>query len=417
MDKLKNKVFWVIFLILTVFTTSVLGFYNAQIYNRERTDVRRIISQVEKFDGKNEQFENSPPANSDNMPEPFENDSFEKRDMKNIRFMDNTIYTVYLNDDKSISDIINHSSNDITDDDIEEIAEIIIAENKESKIGNLYFTKYSYSICNNTLTIRDNSDVNSNLLLTLIISIGILLVLELLILFISTRITNWIIKPVQESFDKQKQFIADASHELKTPLAVIMASSDALESNPDEKKWLENIKSESDRMNKLISDLLDLAKSDAFDDKSEFALGNLSKTIEKSVLTFEGIMFEKGIALEDYIEENIELEMNEYKIRQLVSILIDNAIKHSESGATIRVSLKKEKDIVFTVSNEGEGIPAGEEEKIFERFYRADESRNRNENRYGLGLAIAKNIAISHNAVICARSENGVTTFKTVFKK
>ena len=406
MDKLKKKVFWVIFLILTIFTTSVFVAYNVQQYNGERLETVRNFTQIERM-GKREDFPegNEPPRLPDD------------KDIKNIRYMDNTVYTVILNDDKSINEIVNHSSDDKSDEEITEIANSILAENRESKTGNLYTCKYSYSICNNTLVIIDNEKTNSALLITLLISMGILLVLELLILLISTKITNWIIKPVQESFDKQKQFIADASHELKTPLAVIMASSEALESNPNEKKWLENIKSESDRMNKLITDLLDLAKSEAVDDRSEFSLGNLSKTIEKSVLTFEGMMFEKGITLEDSIEENIELEMNEYRIRQLVSILIDNAIKHCESGGTISVYLKKERDIVFTVSNTGEGIPKGEEEKIFERFYRADESRNRNENRYGLGLAIAKNIAISHNADISASSENGITTFKTVFKK
>ena len=148
------------------------------------------------------------------------------------------------------------------------------------------------------MVIIDNEKTNSTLLNTLLICIGIFALLELLIFLVSRKITNWIIKPVEESFEKQKQFIADASHELKTPLAVIMASSEALESNPNESKWLENIKSESDRMNKLIADLLELAKSEAVDDKSEFALGNLSKTIEKSILTFEGIMFEKGITLD-----------------------------------------------------------------------------------------------------------------------
>ena len=409
MDKLKNKVFWVIFLILTIFTTSVFVVYNAQQYNGERLEIVRNFSQIERMGER----ENLPIGNNEppQMPE-----QFEKKDFKNIRYIDNTVYTVLLNDDNSISEIVNHSSDDKTDEEIEALANDFLAEGRESKVGNLYTCKYSYSIHNSTMVIIDNENTNSVLLKTLLISFGILLLIELLILFISTKLTNWIIKPVQESFDKQKQFITDASHELKTPLAVIMASSEALESNPDEKKWLENIKSESDRMNKLISDLLELAKSESIDDRSEFTLCNLSKTVEKSVLTFEGIMFEKGIALEDSIEDDIEIEMNEYKIKQLMSILLDNAIKHSESGGKITVNLKKEKDVVLTVSNLGEGIPKGDEEKIFERFYRADESRNRNENRYGLGLAIAKNIALSHNATITASSDNGETTFKTVFK-
>ena len=405
MDKLRKKVFWVIFLILTIFTTSVLGFYNAQQYNRERISVVRNLTQVEETGRQNGfPFGNLPPQMT------------EKKDFKNIRYMDNTVYTVFLNDDGSVNEIINHSNNDKTDEEIQEIASEILAENRDEKIGNLYTCNYSYSVSNSTLIIIDNANTNSILLKTLLISLCLLILLELLILLISVKITKWIIKPVEESFEKQKQFIADASHELKTPLAVIMASSEALESNPEETKWLENIKTESERMNKLISDLLELAKSEAVDDKSEFAAGNLSKTVEKSVLTFEGLMFEKGIALDYSIDDNIELEMNEFKIQQLVSILVDNAIKHCEKGGTISVGLKKSKDVVLTVSNTGEGIPKGEEEKIFERFYRADDSRNRNENRYGLGLAIAKNIAASHNAEISASSENGITTFKTIFK-
>ena len=410
MDKLKNKVFWVIFLILTIFTTSVFVAYNAQQYNGERLEIVRNFAQIERM-GERENF----PAEKNEPPQmPAQPD---KKDFKNIRYIDNTVYTVLLNDDNSINEIVNHSSDDKTDEEIEALANDILTEGRGNKVGNLYTCKYSYSISSDTMVIIDNENTNSVLLKTLLISTGVLLLIELLILLISTKLTNWIIKPVQESFDKQKQFIADASHELKTPLAVIMASSEALESNPDEKKWLENIRSESDRMNKLICDLLELAKSESIDDRSEFAVGNLSKTVEKSVLTFEGIMFEKGIALEDNIEDNIEIEMNEYKIKQLMSILIDNAIKHSESGGKITVELKKEKDIVISVSNTGEGIPKGDEERIFERFYRADEARNRNENRYGLGLAIAKNIALSHNGTISASSENGVTTFKTVFKK
>ena len=114
----------------------------------------------------------------------------------------------------------------------------------------------------------------------LILSLAMLLGIEIIILFISKRLTVWIIKPVRESFEKQKQFIADASHELKTPLAVIMASSDALEAEPQEQKWLANIKSESEKMNKLITSLLDLAQSDDYTDKLELEECNLSKLTE-----------------------------------------------------------------------------------------------------------------------------------------
>ena len=228
-------------------------------------------------------------------------------------------------------------------------------------------------------------------------------------------LTKRIVKPAEESFNKQKDFIADASHELKTPLSVITASAEALEANPKEKKWLNNIKSESDRMNNLIIDLLDLAKTE--NGSMELTIGNLSKVVEHSVLTFESIAFEKNIKFDYHIDKDINIKMNENSIRQVMEILLDNAIKHSSERGKVEVNLTDGKEIVLTVTNTGDPIPKGEEEKIFERFYRVDKSRNRNENRYGLGLAIAKNIIASHNGTIKAYSKNGKTTLQINLKK
>ncbi len=406
MKKLKIQIFLLVFMMLTVVTSSTLFAYNFQTYSQEKKSVERSLNKT--MMGSFESFEF--PQNNRGFP--GNSDDFD-----NIRFMDSTVYTVILNSDNTPSLIINHSDSSITNDEIKEVVNKLIAQNKSYCIGNLYTNKYSYKyVEQDYITVVDNSSTNELLYNTLMITLLIFVLLEVLFVLISKNIANRIARPVEKSFNQQKQFIADASHELKTPLAVIMASADALESNPTEKKWLENIKSESDRMNKLIADLLELAKSDFVNDKSQFLVGNLSKTVEKSILTFEGVMFENGVLLSDEIEENIELNMSEAKIQQLISILLDNAVKHSETGGTVEVKLKKDKDIVLTVTNQGEGIPEGEEEKIFERFYRADESRNRNENRYGLGLAIAKNICKSHNAKISAKSGDGKTTFTVVFK-
>lgn len=144
---------------------------------------------------------------------------------------------------------------------------------------------------------------------------------------------------------------------------------------------------------------------------------NLSKIVEMSVLTFESLMYENKIELEYYIQKDINIKCNSSQIKQLVAILIDNAIKHSETNGKISIALKKQKnDTVLTVSNRGKEIPKEIREKIFERFYRADESRNRDTNRYGLGLAIAKNIVENHNGKIFVESEKGITTFKVVLK-
>ena len=170
-------------------------------------------------------------------------------------------------------------------------------------------------------------------------------------------------------------------------------------------------------MNQLIINLLDLATSER-DIKEKLKLENISKIIELSVLTFEGKAFEKNIKLIYNIKENINYKVNSSDIKQLVEILLDNAIKHSNSNENIYIDLDElNNEIVFTVTNKGDEIPAGSEEKIFERFYRVDQSRNRNENRYGLGLSIAKNIVLNYNGTISAKSNDGITTFKTVFKK
>ena len=171
-------------------------------------------------------------------------------------------------------------------------------------------------------------------------------------------------------------------------------------------------------MNKLVTDLLDLAKSENIDNKRNYSINNLSKIIEKTTLTFESLIYENKLTMENNIEDNIMFNCNSDKIRELLGILLDNAIKHSLEESKITVNLYSEKNnIILEVKNKGESIPKEDQGKIFDRFYRVDESRNRNDNRYGLGLAIAKNIVTSHNGKISVSCKNGYTTFKVIFKQ
>lgn len=406
MKKLRNKVFSVICIILTIFLLSILIIFNYQNYTQRAKGVKANLMRMSSTNKKH---------SNDRKEEKQEG----KQEKEPKIFMDSTVYTVLLNDNFQIKDVINHTTKDVSDETIEKIAEKIL-KNKESekiKIGNLYLDSYSYAFNkdNTSLVIIDNSNTKEVLIQTMRTSIFIFIVLELVIVIISKQITSWIIEPVVDTFNKQKQFIADASHELKTPLSVILASSEALEHEPEEKKWLENIKSESERMSNLVSNLLDMAKSEN-EVKEEYIKEDLSKIVEKSVLTFESLIYEKDIKLNYDIEKNIEFSCNRDQIKQVVGILMDNAIRHSSSNGEIQLKLKKEKEnIILKVTNKGKEIPKEEQEKIFERFYRADESRNRNENRYGLGLAIAKNIVTNHNGKISVNSEGGYTTFKVVF--
>ena len=387
MKKLKIKVFLTIFIIFNIFSISLLLAYNYQSYNNEFRRINDILNN---------------------------NRIFSRKTQSPFRFIDNNVYTVYINNGEAL--INSYSQDGSVPSDLESFITKHY-KNKDTKyIGNLYNNKYSYKIENNLMIIVDNSKSNERLVTLLEVTLVLLAILELLIYFVSSILSKWIIKPAIDAFDAQKRFIADASHELKTPLAVIMASADALEKDKKEKKWISNIQNESERMNNLIKSLLDLSKIESTTPVTEDI--DLSKLVIKSTLVLESLMFEKNIELKYDISENIIINANSEEIKQLVTILLDNAIKHSESNGKILVNLYEQKNnVVLEVKNKGKSIEKGQEEKIFERFYRVDESRNRNENRYGLGLAIAKTITNKYNGNISASSSNGYTTFKVVFKK
>ncbi len=416
MNKLRNKVFNIIFIILTISVLSFIFLFNIQKYIELKSNVKNSLNMATN---KNDKEEILPDMKPDIKPnEDIEMNKDSNID-KNIKFMDSTIYTVLINDDNSIKEVINHSNNNISDTKINSIAKNILDKDniKELYIGNLYFNNYSYKyVSGDSLTILDNTKIRSSLILSLEISIIIFVVLELIIYFITKLLTKYITEPVNNTFKKQKEFIEDASHELKTPLSVIIASTEALENDYNE-KWINNIKYESERMNNLIINMLELAKSE-HEETITKVNNNLSKIVELSILSMEVKAYEDNVKIKYDIEKDINMLLDEVSIKELLSILIDNAIKHSYKNSTINISLKSNaNNIVLLVKNKGDNISSEDMDKIFERFYRGDKSRNRNNNRYGLGLAIAKNIVLNHNGEISVESDNHITTFKVLFKK
>ena len=406
MEKLKNKTFYTIYGLLSLFLIIVVFLFNFQNYNREVMSVKDKLYRVDKF------------IFFDKIPLQKPNNRFNEN-MKNRLIMDYQVYTLLLDNNNEIIDIINHSDNTLKSD-IKSIGNEFIKKNNEGLvINNLYFSNYSYNYKSGEyLIIFDNSNIKERLISSLISSSVILFIYELVMFFASKYLTKWITKPAVDSYDKQKNFIIDASHELKTPLSIIMASADALESDKFEKKWLDNIKSESERMNILVKSLLDLSKLENNIDKKMYTDESISKLIEKSALIFESVAFENKVEIETNIEGNINYLCNKNEITELMSILLDNAIKHSKKNSKVIINLyKTKKEINIEVINKGEEIPKDECEKIFERFYRLDKSRNRDSNRYGIGLAIAKTIVLNHNGRINAFSKDGFTTFKVVFKE
>ena len=410
MKELRRKTFLTIFFILSSILIVALVFLNIQNYNSRKESIERSLNIIDDRRGergfRNDQMQGQ-------MPGPEEQPQDQKnQDIDKMMIMDQEVYSVELLDGQIVR-IIEHGDFD-SDFDAESAAKQILESNNESieKIGNLYTADYSYKYKEGTsIAISNNESVRKDLFKLLVRSLIILIVMEVIIYLLSTVVTRWITKPAEDAFQKQKEFIADASHELKTPLAVIMASADELSDKSD--KYVENIRYESDRMNKLIQGMLNLSKLEEGLSKDTYKEENLSKIVEKTALVFEGIAYENQITIDTDIEEGIKYKCSKEDIEKMVSTIIDNAIKHSYKDSTVKVVMKKEKSsIEIEITNSGDPIPEGDEERIFERFYRADKSRSRSDNRYGLGLAIAKSIAVNHDGDIAAYSSDGKTTFK-----
>ena len=225
---------------------------------------------------------------------------------------------------------------------------------------------------------------------------------------------------MERAWEQQRQFTADASHELKTPLTVILANTGILLSHKQETisnqvKWVENTETEAQRMKQLVEDMLFLAKSDDVRLPVTHLPLDFSDAVLSRILPFESVAYEQGITIQSNIERDIVVNGDEGQLKQLVSILMDNACKYAPQGGTITVSLLREQEKAKLVVNNTGGVIAPEElAHVFERFYRSDKSRARKQGGYGLGLAIAKSIAEKHHGVITAESEEKSGTSFTV---
>ena len=337
-----------------------------------------------------------------------------------------SVYTDFASSSYQI--VVNESSTALLADDVTASAVADVLEKAENghELGALpsdglfYYsvtTSYGWRIA-----FADSSLVMDDFMDRVGMLVFLWVVLMLGMLVVTVYLSRFVTRPVERAWADQQRFIADASHELKTPLTVILANVSILASDKDktvaeQEAWVEGIGAEAERMKCLTEDMLTLAQADAGVDATQ-VMGpvDLSSLVEGQILVFDAVAFERSLALEGDVTEGIRVTGDENRLVNMVKTLLDNACKYARPGTTVAVSLRGAKaEAQLTVANDGETIPPADLEHLFDRFYRSDRARTSGAAdetaSFGLGLSIAKSCAEAHGGSISATSADGHTAF------
>lgn len=406
-------------LLLSLIFISIIVAINMWIRTRNQTeadDRLRFLLQREMHvnDGMPEDF---PKKREPQPPMDEEKAAPDRADDRRMEIGTAHFILVKYSSDNQLVSIENTLSDTYSDDEIRQYCEEILKRAQpHGTMGHLRYTKSDEG--GNTIiafidyTVAEQSGKN---LLTISLVAGIAGLIAFA--FLSYLISGLMVHPVEDAFEKQKQFISDASHELKTPITVILSNSELLEDQIGENKQLSYIKKECDQMHHLVTSLLTLTRLEHTPytdmEKNTFSL---SDALLERILPMESVAFEKGITMEENITPDISFYGVKEQLQQVAAILIDNALTHTGKGGQIEITLRKSQHhTIFAVSNTGEEIPPEEHEKLFERFYRTDKARNRASGHFGLGLSIAKTIVTNHKGKIHIECANGITSFIVTF--
>ncbi|MCB5940691.1 HAMP domain-containing histidine kinase [bacterium 210820-DFI.6.52] len=246
----------------------------------------------------------------------------------------------------------------------------------------------------------------------LVVSCGVAAASFLVVLVLVSVFSRRAVRPVMESLEKQKQFITDAGHEIKTPLAVISANTDVLELESGANQWTESIRNQTARLERLVRDLLALSRMEEGRVALSLSDFSFSDVVEKAAEPFLAPARQRGQTLELAIEPGVSLCGDKGGVRQLVSILLDNAVKYAGEGGRIQLRAgRRGRGAFLEVANTADNLPEGDLDRLFDRFYRADSSRARATGGYGIGLSIARAIAEAHGGRITARRGEGEIRF------
>ena len=303
---------------------------------------------------------------------------------------------------------------DMSEEDIGEAVKLALsAKGDDGSLRSLGLIYRRYARPDGTqIAFSSYASLSRSLRQNILISLIVFAVGAALLFFVSLFLSGLALRPVAEAWEGQKRFVADVSHDLRTPLTVILANNNILRAHPDESvaqqmKWIDATDEEAERMKALTEKMLELSKSETVGAGIELMPVDLSDLLGETVMRFEPVAFEAGVSLDAGIDPGIVVRSDRDAFSRIAHILIDNAVKYAERGSAVEVSLTRKKQIVFSVGNRGEVIPEGDLAHLFDRFWRAD--RVRSVGGHGLGLSIAKNLtaAIKGKISVTSTAEEG----------
>ena len=307
---------------------------------------------------------------------------------------------------------------DLTDRDLlQKIVNLVLATGQESGELKEYGLRYLVAMSPTGISVVfvDTATEEATIASMVYSCMVIFVVAMLVFLGISILLSRWAIKPVATAWEQQRQFVADASHELKTPLAVIMANAELMQnektSQEDKNRFSENILSTTYQMRSLAENMLEMARVDNGTVKMNFAPLDMSELVGNAVLSFQLLYEEKGMGLRYAIADGISVDGSEQHLYQVMDVLLDNALKYGTPNSMVSVDLiRTGRNCMLSVSSPGAPLSGEDLQNIFKRFYRADKARTMN-GSYGLGLSIAESIVEAHKGKIWAESKNGHNIF------
>ena len=349
-----------------------------------------------------------PQDNGTKPPDDKKNNGFGRHDKNAVDSARYAAVAIDKNGNIIRTDVTHISS--LTEEEATAITEALknTASGRGTYNGFLYRISETKRADGKVIILLDNGMQISSFFTVLFISVGAGIFGWLLMLLLVILLSKKTIAPVARSIEKQKQFVTNAGHEIKTPLAIILANTDAMELHNGENKWSRNIRAQTLRLSGLMQNLLMLAKMDESSTKLPMCNFDISTAAEDTVNAFIEPAALKGVMIEQDIQKGLQLNGNRDSIVQLITVLLDNAVKYTESGGTISAKLSgNDKNIALSIANTCE--PIDHPEKLFDRFYRGDSARTQKNGGYGIGLSVAQAIAELHKGTITAENITGTS--------